>query len=496
MPDGSDYDVQLHADIGGFTHDPYGFVLYNYPWGAPHTDLENESGPKDWQREIMEALSEGLITVDEAIRIAVASGHGIGKSALVAWIIEWAMATFIDCRGVVTANTDTQLRTKTWAELAKWHRMGKTSSWFACTATSYYSTKPGHSKTWRCDAMPWSENNTEAVAGLHNKGKRAFVLFDEASTVADPVWATMEGALTDRDTELLWLVFGNPTQNTGRFKECFSGGRFAHRWKAKQIDSRTVDLGNASQADQWVQDYGEDSDFVRVRVRGLFPRAGSMQFISGELVEEAQKREAACLLTDPVILGVDPARFGDDRSVIYVRRGRDGRTWPPLIFREIDNMTLAGRVAEIAKEHSADAICVDAGAGAGVIDRLRQLNVQNVYEIGFGGKPQGWSPEGGLPLFHDRAAEMWGRMRDWLKIGAIPNTIDISADLTSRQYGYDGQNAMQLERKEDMKKRGLSSPDIADALALTFAVPVAARSIGADERGSGYVSDYDPLGDA
>ena len=106
--------------------------------------------------------------------MAVASGHGIGKSALVAWIILWAMSTFTDARGIVTANTEGQLRTKTWPELAKWLALCTNRHWFTYTATSLHSSQPGHDKTWRVDAITWSENNTEAIAGLHNKGKRAF----------------------------------------------------------------------------------------------------------------------------------------------------------------------------------------------------------------------------------------------------------------------------------------------------------------------------------
>ncbi|MGZ5905641.1 MAG: terminase, partial [Reyranella sp.] len=125
---------------------------------------------------------------DEAVRMAVASGHGIGKSALVAWIILWALSTVSDTRGIVTANTEGQLRTKTWPELAKWHALSTNKDWFTYTATSlHYSALPGRDKTWRVDAITWSENNTEAIAGLHNKGKRAFALFDEASSIADGV---------------------------------------------------------------------------------------------------------------------------------------------------------------------------------------------------------------------------------------------------------------------------------------------------------------------
>ncbi|WP_368667183.1 hypothetical protein, partial [Anoxybacillus sp. MB8] len=122
------------------------------------------------------------------IRQAVGSGHGIGKSALVAMLIKWAFDTFEDARGVVTANTDNQLRTKTWAELSKWHGISLTKDWATLTATALISNAPGHDKTWRIDAVPWSQNNTEAFAGLHNEGRRILLVFDEASAIADKVW--------------------------------------------------------------------------------------------------------------------------------------------------------------------------------------------------------------------------------------------------------------------------------------------------------------------
>jgi len=142
------------------------------------------------------------------------------------------------------------LTTKTWPELAKWHRLCILGSAFTYTATSLYSADPAHEKTWRVDAIPWSLNNTEAFAGLHNQGRRVLVIFDEASAIADEIWEVTEGALTDADTEILWFAFGNPTRNAGRFRECF--GKFRHRWATQQIDSRTVEGTNRKQLDEWV----------------------------------------------------------------------------------------------------------------------------------------------------------------------------------------------------------------------------------------------------
>ena len=178
---------ELIEALAEYTHDPLAFVYFAFPWGEPDTPLANMKGPEPWQRELLASIRDGLKTPDQVIREATASGHGIGKSAATSWLILWAMATHEDTRGVVTANTETQLRTKTWPELIKWYQLFIGKELFSVTATSIFSLDKGHEKTWRIDAIPWSENNTEAFAGLHNRGNRILVLFDEASAIANPI---------------------------------------------------------------------------------------------------------------------------------------------------------------------------------------------------------------------------------------------------------------------------------------------------------------------
>ena len=479
MPDGSalsraEYNRQLIEDIGGFASDPLGFVLYAFPWDEPNTPLEGITGPYEWQADLLRDIRDGLVTPEEAIQIATASGHGIGKSACVAMIVCWSMATMPHCRGVVTSGTENQLRTKTQPEVAKWFRMMICAEWFECTATKIFSV--AHPTSWRIDFIPWSEHNPEAFAGLHNKGRRILVIIDEASQVADIIWETIRGALTDEGTEILFLVFGNPTRNTGEFRQCF--GRNRHRWKTRQIDSRTVPGTNKTLFEGWVEDYGEDSDFVRVRVRGVFPRAGSMQLISSEDVSDARDRECEALENEPIVIGVDVARGGDDMSVIAIRQGRDAASRPWCRYRVRDTMTLASEVANVANHYGADAVFIDAtGIGAGVFDRVRQLALPShceVFEINFAHRASAeWVGEG-LRAANKRA-EMWWNMAQWLKRGAIPNEQMIEDDLVGLEYGYDRNGAVLLEKKEDMKKRGLSSPDNGDALALTFAFQIAPR---------------------
>jgi hypothetical protein len=455
--------------------DPYKFVMAAFSWGEG--TLSNRTGPETWQRVTLETIRDDLaggVEVDEAIQTAIASGHGVGKSALVAWLILWAICTMTDARGVVTANTENQLKTKTWAELAKWHRLCIFRDLFKYTATAIFSTDPRHEKTWRIDAVPWSERNMEAFAGLHNEGRRVLLVFDEASAIPDAIWETAEGALTDANTQIIWCAFGNPTRNSGRFKACF--GKFSHRWNHFRVDSRTVSHTNKAQLQAWADDYGEDSDFFRVRVKGEFPRAASDQFISSDIVSGARIRLVATLKSDPLVMGVDVARFGDDASVIAFRKGRDAREIPMKVYRGLDTMELASRVAEQAQLMRPKAIFVDeGGVGAGVVDRLKQLGVSGVIGVNFGsaGGDNGIAGEGEEAVrVANKRAEMYALLRTWLKGGAISDDPDLETELTSIGYGFRPDNSILLESKESMKSRGLSSPDKADALALTFAAPV------------------------
>ena len=345
-------------------------------------------------------------------------------------------------------------------------------------------------ESWRCDAQTCREENSESFAGLHAATSSPYYIFDEASAVPDKIWEVAEGGLTDG--EPFWFVFGNPTRNTGRFFECFN--KFRHRWHTQQIDSRSVQITNKGTIQEWVSDYGEDSDFVRVRVRGIFPQASSLQFISRNLVDDAMAREPerSSMQGRVAVVGVDVARFGDDQSVIRTRVGRDAASFPPKRFRQLDTMQLTSKIVEHVKLMKqagfAVVIFVDGGGvGGGVIDRLRQLNF-DVIEVQFGAKAD--DPK----KYANKRAEIWGRMREWLKGGCLGKDEALATDLTSVEYGFRPDDSILLESKEAMKRRGLASPDDADALAVTFAQPVA-EFMGGDDvprRSQSKGREYDP----
>lgn len=467
-------DFELIEELGSYAYDPVGFARWAFPWGEPNTELARFKEPYRWQIEYLEQLGDGLRS-GQPVLLATASGHGIGKSALNGMETWFGFSTFPNTRGVITANTENQLKTKTWVEIAKWHRLFIAKHLFKLTATSMFSVDEELQKEWRMDIVPWSERNTEAFAGLHNAGRRIYIAFDEASAIPDVIWETTEGALTDEDTEIIWTVKGNPTRNSGRFRDCFPGGKFAKRWQSREIDSRTVPGTNKVQIAKWEEDYGADSDFFRIRVLGKFPKNDQRSFISFDAARAAAARAPVQEPRLPVLLGVDVGRFGDDPSVIYPRQGFDAKSRPAEVYSGLNTMQLVERVMVAIARYSAAAVFVDAGGvGGGVVDRLEEISPCPVYGIDFGSKPLHSDPSEPNVKYANRRAEMWGSVRKALPSLAIPSEVmgnDLVAELTGPTYDYNVRDEIVLESKKDMKARGLASPNVADALALTYAMP-------------------------
>ena len=464
--------AQLIDALGSFTHDPLGFVYFAFPWGEKGTSLERFDGPDEWQIKILKKIGDELKkgkSLSKAIKIAIASGHGIGKSTLVSFLILFAMATHENTRGVVTANTEKQLSSKTWAELSKWYNLFIAKELFVYTATALFSSDKQHEKTWRIDAIPWSESNPDAFAGLHNQGNRILIIFDEASSIADIIWEVAEGALTDKETEIIWCAFGNPTKNSGRFRECFR--KYRNYWHTEQIDSRTVKVSNKVLLNEWVELYGEDSDFVKIRVRGIFPSASDTQFISATIVDEAQNRDYKIGQFNnlPTIIGVDPAWTGGDTLEIVMRNGYYMKCLA-TIEKNDDDMRMANIIAQFEDEYKADAVFIDQGYGTGIYSIGKSMG-RKWSLVAFGGR----APK---DVYLNMRAYMWGEMKEWLKEGGSipPNDQGLYDDLTGPDAIIDKNGRIQLESKESMKKRGLPSPNKGDALALTFAARVVKKS--------------------
>jgi hypothetical protein len=460
-------ELALAQDIGSYSLNPAGFMRYVFPWNS---DKLKQEGPRVWQSQINEIIGAHLGNPEtryQPLQIAVASGHGIGKSAEIGMLIDWAMSTCEDCKVVVTAGTGTQLATKTVPEVQKWFRQSINAHWWDINATSIRVKDPLHQAMWRADFVTWSVQKTEAMAGAHNHGKRLLIIMDEASSIDDVIWEVTEGALTDEDTEIIWIAFGNPTRNSGAFYQAIIG---ANRWHKRQIDSRTVEGTNKTLLDAQIKEWGEDSDRARVRIRGEFPRGGSTQFISGELVSAARRRVVDGYQKMPVIFGVDVARFGDDRSIICKRQGRKAEFIGK--FYHQDTQIIGGKVQEAIDAEKPDAVVIDGdGIGGAVYDFLKARGYdRKTALVEFHGGASPVDPH----KYLNKRAEMWGEMRDWLEGGDIPDEAEIETDLTGPDYGYHPtKGCLVLERKEEMKARGVDSPDLGDALAMTFAIKVA-----------------------
>ncbi|MBF0215242.1 MAG: terminase [Magnetococcales bacterium] len=468
----SDINTELARAVGEFYHDPLGFVLFAFPWG--HDELKGHTGPRTWQREYLTQLGEevrrrnfnGHDPVDP-VQMATASGHGIGKSALTAWLILWIMSTRPHAKGVVTANTADQLRTKTWGELGKWLKICITGRWFDFSSgkNSMSLAFKGHPGSWRVDAQTCREENSESFAGQHAQNSTSFYIFDEASAVPDVIYQVARGGLTDG--EPLWFLFGNPTRNSGEFREAF--GKNRHRWITRQIDSRTVEGTNKDLLEQWEKDWGTDSDFFRVRVRGMFPSASSAQFISSEAVARCIKIQIDenNVTHMPLVFGLDVARFGGDRSCLVIRRGR--KVIKVIVFKEMELMQLSTVISQWINGMHPLAVFVDgAGMGAGVVDRLRQLGHRTIIDI------QG-AAKASRPIWGNLRAEMWAKMKEAIHDGMdLPDTPrELQDDLIGPEFFHNQRDALMIEPKDGMKRRGLDSPDLADALALTYAQDVA-----------------------
>lgn len=496
----AEYEEKLAEDIGGFFFDPLGAVLYGFPWGQKGTMLEKFDGPLDWQRNFLEEWGreirarnfDGFHAVTPQL-FSTVSGHGIGKSALCAMIVWFIMSTRPYCKGVVTANTAPQLETKTWAEVAKWFKMAINEHWFRVTSGrgAMKAVHVDFEEEWRVDGLAWREHRADAFAGQHSATSTSFYLFDEASSIPNAIFDTARGGLTDG--EPMQFLFGNGTKNSGYFFDTHN--RLKHRYITRNIDSRNVEITNKGYLQDIIDDYGEDSDTAKIRVRGMFPSKSMNQVVPTHLVQAARVRKVEPNPFEPRVLGVDVARFGDDNSVLYLRQGRDASSVPPKKFEKLDTMELAIEVIKFCAIHQPEHIFVDGGGvGGALVDTLRALGLANVYEVDFGAKSSK------ADEFRNMGTECWMNMADWFKGDvAVFNNDDFEEELTAREYGYIGETKKFVEPKKEMKKRGLKSPDTADALALTFAIPLPSLTaqdvlnrIRGGEQGQGV--NYNPLG--
>jgi len=467
--------------------DPLAFVALVFPWSVKGTPLEHFKGPRKWQREVLQDIADHIKAnkgqLDYAVlQEAISSGRGIGKSALVSWITIWMLSTRIGSTTIISANSESQLRSITWAEITKWLAMALNSHWFEVSATRLMPAKwltelverdlKKGTRYWGVEGRLWSAENPDAYAGVHNYDG-VLVIFDEASGIDDSIWAVTSGFFTENTPHRFWVAFSNPRRNSGYFYETFNSKR--DFWSTRNIDSRTVEDTDKNIYEQIIAEYGEDSPQAKIEVYGEFPSQGDDQFISPHLVDEAMRRPRYKDETAPIVIGVDPARSGADSTVIAVRQGRD--IVAIKRYRGDDTMTVVGHVIEAIDEYKPTLVVLDEGGlGYGILDRLHEQRYKQVRGVNFG-----WKAKNPI-MYGNKRAELWGSMRDWLRSAALPSDRALKSDLTGPKTKPDSSGTLFLESKKDMKSRGLASPDAADAIAVTFAFPVAHREYNAKAR--------------
>lgn len=478
-------DSSLSKALGECALMPEAFPDLVYPWGKKGHRLEHKQLRK-WQREFLSELGQcvrqrqfdpagvnGFSTVAPLL-FSTSSGHGIGKSALVAMLVHWIHFCWPMSRVIVTANTQGQLKSRTWAAVGEWMRMSP-----ALMSISTYLASQGnmvlrnnqYPESWDAIAATAAPGQEESLQGQHSPTISALVV-DEASLMAPEVMRATRGAMIGGMGAM--FLFGNPTRNSGPFYDTHHSERDV--WMRRKIDSREVEDTDGPELQRWLELWGEDSDEFRIRVRGEFPRTSALQFIPGEDIDRCFEIVYEPTPRDPLVYGCDIAHTGPDNSVLIKRHGDKvyskilaSPSWPVEQFQDII-------MKEALMDHP-DAIFVDGGGvGAGVPGFLRRaLNVP-VYAVNGGER----SPD---PKYNNMRSYCWGMMKEALRIGIdLPSTKethyahDLRDDLTALEFKYTiTGHAIQLERKEDAKKRGVASPDFGDALSLTYRMPVALR---------------------
>ncbi len=491
-------ETEILTQILALKDDPVGFAYYAYPWGRPGTPFENYNGPRDWQVEELTRIGEHVRQSKFAIenglpapiwRSAYSSGRGPGKSALFGMLAHWHASTRIGSTTIVAANTETQLRTRTFPEFGVWFGSAINAHWFTLETMRIVPApwllelvrrlpQDGglgiDPKYWYAAGQTWSEENPNAFAGVHNPYGLT-LLFDEAAGIHSSVWDVAEGFFTEVNPYRFWLAASQMRNRQGRFFELFHDPKMGEGWRTRTLSTRGMPGVDQTAVEAQIRRYGEDSDFVRVEILGLPPRTSEDQFVPWDAVNAAQRNRLLPDYGEPLILGVDPAPRG--RTAWRFRQGRNARdcvgaqtfgSWTGL-----DNVQIAERVLELDAKYRPDAICIDFGMGTGVIDVLKRKRTHGrVHEVKFGAAPMA----GKDSEWATHAIELWAAVRDWLPGGMIEaddgGKGTLSHQLTDRGWRYSGREDGKkiLETKEDMQKRGVKSPDDADALACTFEV--------------------------
>ena len=420
--------------------------------------------PFDYQAEFLRAL------LDER-KMSVKSGHGTGKSTTASWAMLWFMLLRYPCKVVVTAPTSSQLFDAMFAELKRWiNELPKELQQLLNVKSDRVELVSAPAEAFISCRTARAET-PEALAGVHSDN--VLLIVDEASGVPEQVYEAAAGSMSGHNATTLML--SNPTRSSGTFFE--SHNRMAHTWWTRTWSCKDSPLVSHEFVDEMELRYGPESNAYRVRVLGEFPLSDDNTIIPYHLVESAQNRDVVVSDEAMIVWGLDVARFGSDATALCKRQGpivTELRSW-----RGLDLMQTTGRiVAEyeaLAPSKRPTEILVDSiGVGSGVVDRLQELGLPvrgvNVAE----------SPSMGDTYMNLRS-ELWFKCKAWLEDRSckLPKDDQLIAELTAIRYSFTSSGKMKAESKDEMRKRGLGSPDLADALCLTMASDAATALSGA-----------------
>jgi phage terminase large subunit len=309
-------------------------------------------------------------------------------------------------------------------------------------------------------------DNFDSLVGSNPIG----VVFSEWALSHPDAWEYLRPILVENEG---WALFIYTPRGRNHGHATYMRALQSDAWFCERLTVEDTELITAGQIEEERRG-GMSEARIRQEFFCSFEAESDEQLIPYELVADAMAREPSAQSWEETVIGVDVARFGDDRSAIFYRHGRNGTPRPYEVFSGIDTMALAGKVAERISRWSPDAVFVDeGGVGGGVVDRLHQLGFSQVIGVNFGARSD-LRPSGARA--GNKRSEMWLAARDWLGRGALPPDEALAAELTAPMYSYNAGNEVMLERKQDLKRRGLPSPDVADAFALTFAYPASRAS--------------------
>lgn len=399
-------------------------------------------------------------------RNTIRSGHGTGKDAVATWIIWWFLCTRPFAKVVCTAPTFRQLNDVLWSEMSKWGRKSKTNliSEFVVQKDKIFH-KDAPKEHW-CRAVSVSvkasaDDQAETLAGFH--GDHLLIVVDEASGVPDPVFIPLEGAMTQDDNRA--FLIGNMTKNTGYFYDTHYLDGIAENWQKFHWDSRESENVKPSMIEYFKTKYGEDSDVFRVRVAGEPPLKESDSYIPLSWAVQCIDNGVTCSPDDLKFLGVDVARYGDDLSVILPRQGNLIGPWET--FDDLDTISLGGFVKFNLADMDATGAAIDEiGVGAGVVDWLEKFNTPNIYGVNTARNSSN------IEEFNKLRDELWTAMRIKCMRGLYNFPAgklgdELANELSMPRYDFNAHGGVILESKKIMRSRGIKSPNIADALALT-----------------------------